>query len=203
MFIMQSRKFVGKVHEKLRAQSGFSLVEILIATLMLGIVSTAAFSFYQNQHEQYIRQTDVADIQQSVRVAMQELTNQVRRAGYRVFGQPAVEISPKGDTLLVRYSNGGAVHTQLFYVASFDRDKDNHLEYELMTQIDGGLPQTFAENIDRIRFVGGGTGGGIEWVDIALRGHLARSGLHTNSDGVYQATDIGRILTSRVKLRNR
>jgi type II secretory pathway pseudopilin PulG len=180
----------------MKSQAGMSIVEILIAAFILGVLSTAALNFYQNQHSQYMQQTDASDVQQNIRVVMQELTRQIRLAGYGAFGMEACQIPAAGDSLLVRYADAGVVHEQRYYVR---RDTTGR---NLMTQLDAGLPQVFAENIDSVRFTGGGAGAGIQWITVEIVAKSDREGFYTSS---ASATDkhLYRRLSSTVRLRNR
>jgi len=180
------------------SQDGFSLVELMIAALILAAVSSAAFRFYQGQHQMYVRQTDVADTQQNIRVTMQELTRQIRLSGYGVFGKPPAEISAAGDSLLVRFSDGGSVHEQRYYVQARDDGRR-----DLVTQVDAGIPQVFAEGIDSVRFVGGGPGAGIKWVSVTIVAEGEHAAVDHAGSGVTADNHVFRRLSSTVTLRNR
>lgn len=197
MYGRHNKGLIAAVRVRMQSPSGFTLVEMLIATFILGIVTMAAFNFYQNQHQQYIRQTDAADAQQNIRVTMNELARQIRQAGYKAFGQDPVEISAGNDTLLVRCSDGATVHEQLFYV---ETDTLTGRGY-LMTKLDAQAPEVYAEGIDSIRFNGGGTGSGIKWVTV----NIVASSEHEAVDGAAgkEVGHLHRRLSSTVKLRNR
>jgi type II secretory pathway pseudopilin PulG len=70
---------------------GFTVIEILIAVFLAGVVTTAAMALYITQHKQLTVQEEVSDMQFSVRAAMEELTSKVRMIGYRLpEGLPAI-----------------------------------------------------------------------------------------------------------------
>ncbi len=71
-------------NSKLIQSSGFTLMEALIALLLTGIVSTAVFKTYIVQHQHYIAQDDITNIQQNGRAAIDEMTRQIRMAGYQL-----------------------------------------------------------------------------------------------------------------------
>jgi Tfp pilus assembly protein PilV len=73
-----------KTMRKVRKVSGVTLVELLIATLILSIITIAMFRFYTTQHLHYDRQGQVSDMQQSARATMSILTQRVRQAGYNI-----------------------------------------------------------------------------------------------------------------------
>jgi prepilin-type N-terminal cleavage/methylation domain-containing protein len=92
---------------RVRNLKGFSLVEVLIALLLSGIVTTAAFQAYVNQHKNYIVQDDVTNIQQNVRASIDQLNRQIRLAGYQLpSGLPAiVAANTNPDTITITYRN--------------------------------------------------------------------------------------------------
>lgn len=68
---------------------GFTLVEVMVALLITGILMVIVFRFVFDQMHGYQRETMVADTQQNVRVTMDEITRDIRMAGA---GIPAVPI---------------------------------------------------------------------------------------------------------------
>jgi len=67
---------------KLGQQRGVSLLEILVALAITGVVTLAVFKTYITQHRHYLVQEDITDIQQNARAAIDEITKHVRMAGY-------------------------------------------------------------------------------------------------------------------------
>ncbi|MDH3899226.1 MAG: prepilin-type N-terminal cleavage/methylation domain-containing protein, partial [Deltaproteobacteria bacterium] len=53
----------------LRKRSGFTLVEILVALALAGLVSVAIFNVYISQNKSYAVQDRVAEMQQNLRAA--------------------------------------------------------------------------------------------------------------------------------------
>jgi prepilin-type N-terminal cleavage/methylation domain-containing protein len=180
---------------------GFTIIEMMIGAVIFAAVSSAALKFYQGQHGQLIQQTDVTDTQQNLRATMDELTRQIRQAGYRTYGTNAVVVLNSNTWLAVQYHNGDSVVAQLFFpfINSLTGRTD------LMTQLGTNPMQIFAEGIDSVRFTPGGTGGGIEWVTIDLVAKTASEGFQTpSSDGQTGSNKhLYRRLSSVVRLRNR
>jgi len=75
--IPRSRRRTGK-----HGASGFTLIEIMIALVILGIATTAIFTTFMSQHKSYIVQNAVAEMQQNLRGGMQFLEMDARNAGY-------------------------------------------------------------------------------------------------------------------------
>lgn len=85
--------------------AGFSLMEVLISLALMSVVTLAVFKAYVNQHESYIQQEDVTEVQQGARASLDEMTRQVRMAG---FGLPVgmaslVAANTNPDTITIRY----------------------------------------------------------------------------------------------------
>ena len=87
----------------IRDQIGFSLVELLVAVLLGGIITAAALAVYMTQHNQWIVQDEIADMQANARAAIDEMATRIGMAGYRVpEGVPAIRASNSNpDTILV------------------------------------------------------------------------------------------------------
>lgn len=63
---------------------GFTLVELLIATIIGTIAVAAGFQLFIDQNKSHIIQASVSDMQQNGRAALDELVGTVRQAGYRL-----------------------------------------------------------------------------------------------------------------------
>jgi Tfp pilus assembly protein PilE len=98
-----------RIYKRLQKVTGFSMIEVLIALFLTGIVTTAAFKAYINQHKSYIVQDDITDIQQSSRASIDELTRQIRLAGFQLpYGLPSIIASNTNpDTITITYNSSG------------------------------------------------------------------------------------------------
>lgn len=63
-------------------ERGFSFLEVMIALVLTAIVTTAIFQTYIVQHENYMTQDDIVNVQQNARSSLTELTRHLRMAGY-------------------------------------------------------------------------------------------------------------------------
>lgn len=68
--------------QPLTSSHGFTLVEVLIAMLMGGVVMAAVMSSFQIQHRTYLAQDQVVEMQQNARLAMDMLVRDIRTVGY-------------------------------------------------------------------------------------------------------------------------
>ena len=75
---------MGKPRKKRLAnlQQGFTLVELLVAMAMAGIVIGAIYSTYKSQQDSYVAQTHVAEMQQNLRAALYVIGRDIRMAGF-------------------------------------------------------------------------------------------------------------------------
>ena len=89
----------------LRTHNGVTLLELLLGLLMSAIIVSAVAQFYVTQHYHVNQQMDVAEVQQNLRSAMQEMTEQLRMAGYGMPAQmdPIVASNTNPDTVQFFY----------------------------------------------------------------------------------------------------
>ena len=89
----------------LRSKQGTTLIELMIALVLTGIVTLAIMRTYVTQHENYLVQDDVTTMQQGARASIDELTRQIRMAGHDLpLGLPAiVAANTNPDTITITY----------------------------------------------------------------------------------------------------
>jgi len=131
---------------RIKDQKGITLVELLIACLLTFIVGSAALEFYASQHNQWLAQTDVSDMQQNARALKDELTTNIRSAGYGIIaGHPRMAVT--SNTLTIYRKDSTKIDTIRYYVSTADSDHPN-----LVKQINQDSPQVFAEDIESVQF---------------------------------------------------
>ncbi len=89
--------------------AGFTMIELVVALFLAGVVTSAAMALYITQHKQMIVQDQISDMQASIRASAVELSTKIRLAGYRVpEGVPKIEASNTNpDTITITYDAGG------------------------------------------------------------------------------------------------
>lgn len=98
---------------KLQKQNGTSFLEVIIALVLMGIITTAIFQVYVAQHKNYLVQEDVTEIQQSARASVDVIATSVRMAGYQIPENilPIVPENTNPDTITVVYLIGDCLAT--------------------------------------------------------------------------------------------
>ena len=66
----------------LKRKNGVTLIELLIALALSSILIAALYRVFISQHKTYGIQDQVADMQQNVRIAVGQMTREIRMAGY-------------------------------------------------------------------------------------------------------------------------
>ncbi len=92
----------------LRSSKGFTLVEVLIALIITAILSAAMFKIYVNQHHAWMIQESEIEMQQNARAAIDELTRQLRMAGFGLPNSmpPLEAFDTNPDTIAILYKSG-------------------------------------------------------------------------------------------------
>ncbi len=172
--------------KRIRNQKGMTLVEVLIACLLTFILGAAALEFYSSQHNTWLAQTDISDMQQNVRALLDELSRNIRSAGYGIMStHPRIWVFP--DTLMIFRKNSTKIDTTRYYVCTVDS-----LHPNLVKQINLNSPEVFAENIESVRFLKSGS-----LVRVSLVAREGRRDPELPGDGYRRRT-----LVADVELRN-
>lgn len=137
---------------------GFTLVEVLIAVFITGILATASFQFYSKTGHQSEVQYDVSEMRHLCRASIFDIRKTLRSAGYMLTGHAPFEI--KGDSLLVYYSDTQPVDTIIYFLQEFSDTAYAKVPglvagmklYNLMKQLNNGQPVIFADYITEVNF---------------------------------------------------
>lgn len=210
--------------KELSYRQGFSLVELLVAMAIAGVVMAAVFKIYTTQQDSYLVQEQVAEMQQNLRTAKYILTREIRMAGYdpTAAGAAFGFVSAYGDSInftMDIIGEDGAVTfpgDDITYFVS-----DSKLERN-----EGAGNQEVVENIEAVGFayafdadddgnIDTSANGNIIWaidsddtdadkrLDVTLDGNddgTIDASDDTNGDGLIDDNDAGTALSSPVDL---
>ncbi len=131
------------VNDLMYNQRGVTLVEVLIASFLTVLVGAAAMEFYVTQHKTWIIETEVSEIQQNARAALDEIASKMKMGGYQVGAHPAFEVGQ--DSIIVYYRNDSTAHidTVAYFV-----DASNPSRPWLMRQFNSDAAEAYAENVE-------------------------------------------------------
>ena len=145
-----------------KREDGFTLVELLVATMIGLIIMMAVYSMYRTQQKSFILQEQMAGMQQNLRAAMFYMAREIRMAGCDPTGNAGAGIISATNTSISFTSdfrgdaNGskfdGDINdlnesiTYSFYDADGDGDMD-------IGRDTGDGVQPLAENIDALDLV--------------------------------------------------
>jgi hypothetical protein len=137
---------------------GMTVIEILIAMFVTGLITAAGFQFYIQMHNNVLNQEQVSDMQHSSRASLEEICKTLRMAGFKVDGHDPYRIN--GESLYVFSSITQPVDTILYFLQSYSELElviDDALARDLrprklMIQVNNGTPEIFADNIRSMSF---------------------------------------------------
>lgn len=153
-----SRAFL-RAPQAARVQAGFTIVEMMIAALILALVVTAGFRFYARMHQAAMAQDTVSELQFQGRNTLRDMRKTIRQAGYNLTGHPAFQI--KTDTLAVYYSLTKTVDTVLYFKSEFSTTDYGKMPnqpsgkklYRLMKKVNSSAPTLYADYVNAFNVV--------------------------------------------------
>ncbi len=76
----------------MKHESGFSLIELMMAVAITGVVVGGVYSVFHTQQKSYIAQQEIVAMQQTLRAAMQLMEREIRMAGYTPYEESGAGI---------------------------------------------------------------------------------------------------------------
>jgi len=139
----------GKI-QKRQNENGFTLVELLVAMAISGIVMASIGYLYYSQQKSYVAQEQIAAMQQNLRAAMYYMEREIRMAGcdpIQNANSGIITATANSINFTEDIDDDGIISANeniTYSLADNDGDGDNDLERN------GNL---IAENIDALDFV--------------------------------------------------
>lgn len=103
-----------------RLEKGFTILELVIAMAILGVLTAGIFSLYNSQHRVTHIEADVVDVQQNLRMSLDSVSRDVRMAGFALTnGANPIGASGNGsglggsDTFTINVAGALGVATRL------------------------------------------------------------------------------------------
>jgi type IV pilus assembly protein PilW len=144
----------------LNNRKAFTLVELLVALVVVGVVMAAIVSTYYSQQKSYVAQEQVAAMQQNLRAAMFYMEREIRMAGCDPKGSAnaGIETAAPNSISFTLDIRGDAIEDP---PDGDTTDPSENITYSLYTasgiqklgRNTGGVNQPVAENIDALDFV--------------------------------------------------
>jgi type IV pilus assembly protein PilW len=173
---------------KLSKLNGFTLVELLVAMAISGIVAGAIFTAFQSQQKSYLIQDQVTEMQQNLRAGMDIMVRDIRMAGYSQgapgFGITDIYPRDKDDNVDVTITGNGAFK----FTADFDDNgtlSSGETIYYSVYDSPVGAP-------DGINDLGRNSGGGRQLVAENIEALGFAYAFDANNDGILDTyNDVG------------
>lgn len=146
-------------HQNKRRQAGFTILEVLVAGLITGILAASSFQFYISMHNQTLTQEEVSDMQTNCRASLHEIGQTLRMGGYKL-GETHNSFDIHGDSLFVFFNETQPVDTVLYFLQEFS-DQEYAQGYprptgmrifKLMKKVNSLKAAVFADYIKNIRY---------------------------------------------------
>ena len=147
--------------EPILNKRGVSLIELLVALVICGIVVAGTYRFFISQTRAYFVQDQVIEAQQNVRFAMEILLRDLRMAGYdddNINSTIAITepiVPPLRDNSIVlsyEYYDKMTSQYQKHTVAYWQELNPSRLMRQLTVDDVAGSPDVLLENVDDFKF---------------------------------------------------
>ena len=147
--------------------NGFTLIEVLVAMLISGIILASIYSAFQSQQDSYVAQDQVVEMQQNLRAAISLMTKELRMAGYDPSSSAGAGITAadvNGITFTLVADDDGndndsdgtvdeADELETISYDLYDTSVDNDTDLDDIGRQVGGLKRAIAENIEAMAFI--------------------------------------------------
>ncbi len=130
---------------------GFTLVELLITMVISTVIMAAIYSSYTLQQKSYYSQSQVVEMQQNLRAALQVMLGEIRMAGYDPLDSADAGIVAASATGM-QFTLDTIGSTPYNESDGDTSDADENITYQLVSTDLQRNGSTIAENIEEIEF---------------------------------------------------
>lgn len=189
-------------------KAGFTLVEMLVAVAISGILVTAIYTAYVIQQKSYVVQEQVAETQENLRAAMTRLLSEIRQAGCDPTQTAGAGILQATATRFQFTADigGNAVNTNEADGATDDANEDVTFGMSATDDANGnGIADGGGTDWSVPGQLGRNTGGGLqpaaELIDAMEFNYILADGTSTNGSGIATATQANSPIASLADIR--
>jgi type IV pilus assembly protein PilW len=178
---------MNKISHVKSNKKGFTLVELLVAMAISGIVAGAIFTAFQSQQKSYLIQEQVVEMQQNLRAATDFMVKDIRMAGYSqgASGFGITDICPRDKTYTidVTITGNGAFE--------FTADFDDNGTLSGGETISYSVYDSPVATPDGINDLGRNSGGGRQLVAENIEALGFAYAFDANNDGILDTYNVG------------
>lgn len=136
------------------AQRGFTLVELMVALAIAGVVMVAVVTTFRIQQASYVAQDDVVVMQQNLRAAMSQMTRELRMARYDPTHLAGAEISAAtASSITFSQANTAGGLDTITYSLYVPYVAEGNTVTAVGRTVNNGTVVPLAENIRALEFV--------------------------------------------------
>lgn len=134
--------------------SGFTLVELMVALAVGSIILASVMTAFLSQHNTYLAQGQVVEMQQNARIAIAMMVSDIRSAGYDPDNLGAGITVAGAQNLSFTRDNGAGVLQTISYslVDAFAAEGRNDGVVDDLARDEGTGPVPVAENVSQLEF---------------------------------------------------
>jgi type II secretory pathway pseudopilin PulG len=157
-----------KIENRLNVK-GITLIELLVAFVIGGIVVAGIYRVFVAQSRAYVVQDQVVEVQQNIRGAMEILLRDLRMTGFNGDNTPLTpSVTPGANNITVFYLKNGAVRQVTYLVDGTSRLMRNETPPDIPPSEAGGDPILTGVNALNFRYGIDPDEDGIvnNWVDV-------------------------------------
>lgn len=180
-------------------ERGFTLVEILIAMLIGGIITAAVTTTFVGHQKYYMAQEQITEMVQGVRAAMDMISREIRMAGYSPTGAAFDGITYNPAQIQIRADLDGNGDTTGPNENIIYSHNDPNLR---ILRNAGSGDQPFAENIQAFNFEykkqdgsSAATSAEIRQIKITITGKTAKPDLNYPANGGHRTYTLTSLIT--------